>query len=239
MITAGSDLKMILRLEGVFFERFELQAFPFDLQDLTVTLAIKCATNGKMPVDFANEKASCKVLTEHFAYSDVWQLDPMMATEVGVVGAASRQFPCVHMRAKVRRRPGFTLINVAFPSMVICGLPTVVFSIDEEITGDKLAINLTVLPGLSHTAPHSTRHLTSRIQSDAKRSHAQPSRVFSCCSPPSRSRWSLRSTCRRRDAHTIVGPRRCRRSARPLSSLLHCSACRRYRTSRWSTSTCW
>ena len=32
VITAGKDLKLILRLEGVFFERFELQAFPFDLQ---------------------------------------------------------------------------------------------------------------------------------------------------------------------------------------------------------------
>jgi len=32
---------------------------------------------------------------------------------------------------QVRRRPGFTLINVAFPSMVICGLPAVVFSIQE------------------------------------------------------------------------------------------------------------
>jgi len=41
------------------------------------------------------------VLTEHFAYADVWQLDPMMQTEVAVVGAASRQFPAVHMRAKV------------------------------------------------------------------------------------------------------------------------------------------
>ena len=145
VINAGNDLKLVLRLEGVFFERFELQAFPFDVQELGVTVAVKCATNGKMPLTIVDEAASCRVLTDHFAYADVWELDPTIRTEVGVVGPLSRQFPAVHLRAMVRRRPGFTLINVAAPSMVICGLPATVFAVEVEYTSDKLAINLAIL----------------------------------------------------------------------------------------------
>jgi len=50
--TEGNDLQLIKRVEGIFFERFELQNFPFDEQDLTVTVSCNCAMEGPVPVEF-------------------------------------------------------------------------------------------------------------------------------------------------------------------------------------------
>ena len=49
----GNDLHLIQRVEGEFFERFELHAFPFDAQDLTVTMCFNCAKNGPVPVELS------------------------------------------------------------------------------------------------------------------------------------------------------------------------------------------
>ena len=49
---AGSDLQLIKRVEGEFFSRFELRSFPFDAQDLTITIGTHCATAGPVPMTF-------------------------------------------------------------------------------------------------------------------------------------------------------------------------------------------
>ena len=146
VLTAGDDLKLILRLEGDFFERFQLRTFPFDVQNLTVTLSVKCATNGMMPLELSAAGASCKVLTQHFAYADVWELEPTLHTELALTGTdETRRFPAVHLRAMVRRRPGFVLTNVAVPSLAISGLPALTFAVEVELVGDKMAISFAIL----------------------------------------------------------------------------------------------
>ena len=48
----GNDLILVARFEGTFMEPMELKGFPFDVQDLTASLAINCRTTGMMPVHF-------------------------------------------------------------------------------------------------------------------------------------------------------------------------------------------
>lgn len=47
--TEGNDLKLIQRIEGLFNQRFCLRDFPFDQQDLTVTLSANCALEVRSP----------------------------------------------------------------------------------------------------------------------------------------------------------------------------------------------
>jgi hypothetical protein len=48
---AGNDIHLALRYEGDFFENMELENFPFDMQELSLSIAINCRTGGNMPCD--------------------------------------------------------------------------------------------------------------------------------------------------------------------------------------------
>ena len=46
----GGDLMLNMRVEGDFFNTFDLRRFPFDQQRLTFTLTVKCAREGSVPL---------------------------------------------------------------------------------------------------------------------------------------------------------------------------------------------
>ncbi|KAL7536189.1 hypothetical protein ACHAWF_005395 [Thalassiosira exigua] len=147
-----NDLEIIQRIEGDFFERFELQNFPMDAQDLTITVSVNCATEGPVPVEFTLEPIpgapppQLAADTVNFAYSDIWDINPCLAAEVTDVGAnAERRFPAVHLRACVARKPNFVLMNVAFPSAVISLLSLLTFFVSMEALGGRLNHSITLL----------------------------------------------------------------------------------------------
>ena len=45
--TEGDNLQLIKRVEARFSQRFQLSDFPFDQQDLTITISANCALEGK------------------------------------------------------------------------------------------------------------------------------------------------------------------------------------------------
>ncbi|KAL7531377.1 hypothetical protein ACHAWF_003744 [Thalassiosira exigua] len=150
--TDKDDLQIIQRVEGEFFERFELQNFPMDAQDLTITVSVNCATKGPVPVEFVLEPVpgapppQLGVDTVNFAYDDIWEINPSVTPEVTDVGAnAERRFPAVHLRACVARKPNFVLMNVAFPSAVISLLSLLTFFVSTEELGSRLDLSLTLL----------------------------------------------------------------------------------------------
>ena len=102
----GDDLQLIKRIEGRFFERFELRNFPFDRQDLTITVSANCSCEGPVPVDFrVGDDPQLGVDTINFPHGDIWELSPALSASLATVGASSsRRFPAVHLRAHVRRR---------------------------------------------------------------------------------------------------------------------------------------
>ena len=74
----GDDLILAFRYEGTFAERLELEAFPFDAQDLVVSLAINCRTTGMTPVKLVvpcEADAHHSIDMEHFTLDDEWTLD--------------------------------------------------------------------------------------------------------------------------------------------------------------------
>ena len=143
----GDDLHLVKRVEGVFFTSFELAHFPYDMQMLTVTFSVTCAIEGPVPCELmkpAPENAGIDVDT--FAYGNEYELLPQLSVELVTLSATTtRHFPAMHIRACVRRRAGFVLINVALPSMVIAALPAATFFVEAEEVGDKLQLAVTTL----------------------------------------------------------------------------------------------
>merc|ERR1719329_975139 len=84
--------------------------------------------------------------TANFAYGDVWELSPSIATEVTTVGATSkRRFCAVHLRACVSRQPNFIILNVVIPMACISLLGVTTFTIDLKDVQDRIAIAVALL----------------------------------------------------------------------------------------------
>lgn len=153
----GDDLLISKRIEGHFFERFKLHDFPFDAQDLAITVSTNCATEGAVPVRFVVPDADDVAADEldrpqlgvdvvNFAHSDIWDLSPRIYTSVTTVGASSkRRFSAVHLRAHVKRRSNFVLMNVAVPVSIISFLSLMTFLVPPEEIADGLDLNFTIL----------------------------------------------------------------------------------------------
>ncbi|KAL7530745.1 hypothetical protein ACHAXR_005896 [Thalassiosira sp. AJA248-18] len=145
--TEGNDLQLIKRIEGSFFERFDLHDFPFDEQDLTVTISANCANEGPVPVQFVvNPGEQLGVDTVNFAHADIWDLSPNLSATVTTVGATKcRRFPAVHLRANVKRHSSFLLINAAMPVSAISFLSLATFFVPPKDTADRLEISIIIL----------------------------------------------------------------------------------------------
>ena len=52
VVRRDGDILLSMRFEGDFHESMEMGMFPFDMQELSVDIAINCRTSGILPVDF-------------------------------------------------------------------------------------------------------------------------------------------------------------------------------------------
>ena len=68
VVKAGKDhLDLVTQADGEFFELMELQRFPFDEQDLSVTLRCLCANEGSVAVKFEGlQTASLNLDSDNF-----------------------------------------------------------------------------------------------------------------------------------------------------------------------------
>ena len=144
----GDDLNLVKHVEGQFFERFELQPFPFDSQDLTVTLVSQCASSGPVPCELVlGRSAHLGVDVATFAFADQWALSPTITAQMTTthLGATERRFPCLHLRAVVSRRPAFIILNVFLPTMVITALSSVTYFVEVDQAAARLDLSVGVL----------------------------------------------------------------------------------------------
>mmetsp|Transcript_670 Transcript_670/g.1379 ORF Transcript_670/g.1379 Transcript_670/m.1379 type:complete len:457 (+) Transcript_670:119-1489(+) len=150
----GNNLQLIKRVEGYFFERFDLHNFPFDEQNLTVTVSANCAMEGPVPVVFFvpvldgldDPPAQLGADTVNFALGDIWDLGETLSASVTTIGAnSSRRFPAVNLRANVKRHSNFIMLNAAIPVSSISFLSLTTFFVPPEDTADRLELSITIL----------------------------------------------------------------------------------------------
>lgn len=117
VIKSGDDLVLSMRFEGEFFENMELESFPFDMQELSIDIAINCRPNGKLPVDLVVAQDAQIGVSEHgFALHQLYDLDARMTYVERVTGdETSSCYPTITISARVYRRPGFVIYNVIIP----------------------------------------------------------------------------------------------------------------------------
>jgi len=139
----GDDLILSMRFEGTFFENMELHMFPFDMQELSIDVAVNCRRNGKLPVDLSVAKdAKITSSPDGFALHQLYGLDSRMTfTERFSEGV----YPTITLSARVYRRPSFVIVNVAIPMAVFVLLSFLQFAVPPAEQDVRLGVTLTLV----------------------------------------------------------------------------------------------
>lgn len=114
----GDDVYISARWEGVFFERFELHDFPFDLQALTMSLSINCRSTGPIPAIWTHsESTSTVVSSDEQLLGDAWTLKLRnLLLRAHFVGFdADRLFPTISISAIIQRQSHYFVTNGVLP----------------------------------------------------------------------------------------------------------------------------
>ena len=153
VVTDGDDILMNLRFEGIFSEIMELEQFPCDVQDLTMSLAFNCRTTGMMPLRIRNSPTvKTSIAPDAFVDGKMWTLHPHLELRAGEYGTMEdRKFPSLQMIVLVGRNPQFYLWNLALP--VFCFVPLCIlqFCVPRDQTPERLGVSLAiVLTAIAH-----------------------------------------------------------------------------------------
>uniref|UniRef100_A0A1I8F1J5 Neur_chan_LBD domain-containing protein n=1 Tax=Macrostomum lignano TaxID=282301 RepID=A0A1I8F1J5_9PLAT len=134
-------------LRGRFFERMELWHFPFDTQDITVTV---CSNLPEAAVELQEmpDKPS-RVFTSTFTDEQEWSLHTHVeASKTSVISDSQigpRQRPAVQFSTRATRRATFYVVNIWFVSFILCMLALCVFGIDRQNLQGRLQLSFILL----------------------------------------------------------------------------------------------
>lgn len=165
-MVSGDDIMIKMRIEGSFYERLELWDFPFDKQDLTMSLAVNVRTTGNTPVTLAvaDDVLLAVDMDEGMQLSQFFTIDTLKAddgsvltdrsgkqmakvdvvcTETGT--AADRMFPAMNISIKIIRKPEYYVFNVTVPMIIFNCLAFLQFTISPEFVPERLSISLTLV----------------------------------------------------------------------------------------------
>ena len=133
---SGSDLLMLFRFEGTFSEVMELEDFPCDVQDLTISMCFNCRTTGMMPLQvITSPDLSTGISRDGFVDGRKWNLHDQVGVKPGVVGLQEdRKFPSVELGLLVGRQPLFFLLNLAMPVFFFAPIAMLQFCVPRDNT---------------------------------------------------------------------------------------------------------
>jgi len=146
-------------LTGHFKEKFELKTFPFDAQDLQVSLRSAHAIGHPARQDIVapevrlvantSKKYAPVVNLSGFAYDEEYALSPSVLSIRSLtdpdLSQSGCQYPGLNFALKVVRRPEFYLYNVVLPLFLLVAIAFSAFALTPEFLPDKLNIIMTIL----------------------------------------------------------------------------------------------
>ncbi|KAL4217110.1 hypothetical protein ACF0H5_023565 [Mactra antiquata] len=133
--------------KGTFMENLELDDFPFDVQDLTITVA------SELPIsecELMEDKEEHHVVNrQSFVDEQEWHL--YVHTECNkkelvidqVDNSVKRSALSVKCRAA--RRPGYFVWNIFMITFLICSLAFATFSVDKKLPQNRLQLSFTLV----------------------------------------------------------------------------------------------
>lgn len=151
VLTKGHDLEMLVRVDGMFTEIFELAHYPFDNQGLTMMSCFNCRVNGPMPIEIDVDNTAALTMTciRLCPPNREWIVEPVLHVSPQLIGTGDRSFPGISFTTKVTREPFYYLVYFAAPFGIfsmLAVLTTCRRSLDD--VGDRaqngLVLTLTV-----------------------------------------------------------------------------------------------
>ncbi|ELT93511.1 hypothetical protein CAPTEDRAFT_221712 [Capitella teleta] len=135
------------RLNGSFLEYLELNQFPFDTQDLTITVT---SDKGEAEVDLVEDRGEgCDINVQSFVDEQEWHLHSHVHTwrkiTTKIVQNTKYKHPALSAACKASRRPGFFVWNILVVMMFICSLSFGTFTVDIDLPQNRLQLSFILL----------------------------------------------------------------------------------------------
>nr|XP_022345195.1 uncharacterized protein LOC111137822 isoform X2 [Crassostrea virginica] len=148
-LTPGDDnnlalVQLVWRFKGFFKENLELQHFPMDVQDLTISISTERSVHEIALIE--DQTSLSSVNTQAFLDASEWNLynhTESFRDKTTVEYASSTVHPILHVQCRVARKIGYFVWNIIFIVFLIIGLTFASYSIEVD-SADRLAVNITL-----------------------------------------------------------------------------------------------
>ncbi|KAL3311863.1 hypothetical protein Ciccas_009553 [Cichlidogyrus casuarinus] len=141
------------RVSGIFLENLELDHFPFDVQDLTITVASNLSTAEIRLVNDPDEphrinkqsfvaEQSLKDEQEWYLYKHIETEQHELTHEYAEPGSFR---PALSVKCRAARRPAYFIWNIFLVTFLICSLSLVTFAVDQNQPQSRLQLTFTLV----------------------------------------------------------------------------------------------
>ncbi|XP_052796254.1 uncharacterized protein LOC128228793 [Mya arenaria] len=140
------------RIKGKFFEKMELNTFPFDVQSISLVLSSEL-TNNKLEIVEDMDEVSC-IYVDCFSDSQEWELHNFVELEPLEISAQytrdRKNYPGLVTTCCVSRRSGFFAWNVLVIVNLLSIFAFTTFAVDPTLTQNRLQLSfILILAGIS------------------------------------------------------------------------------------------
>lgn len=132
-----------IKIGGMFYEAMDLNQFPFDSQDLTVSIVSDLETNEVEFVEDLQERSGINVGA--FKAGQEWtlkkNLNTWKKTNIKVINKQTHKYPVFCIAAKGSRKPQFFLWNIVLIMFSICSMAFGTFSVGLNVPQSRLQLS--------------------------------------------------------------------------------------------------
>ncbi|CAF1361737.1 unnamed protein product [Rotaria magnacalcarata] len=146
----GTDTPMIYemrKVKGVFLENLELNDFPVDVQDLTITVSTTRTVNEVLLIADSHQLSA--INTHAFIDQQEWRLHEHVETSTKLLSSpftpSQNQHPAFSATCHAARRPGYFYWNVYFLIFFITVMAFTTFSVTYNLPQNRLQLSFTLL----------------------------------------------------------------------------------------------
>ncbi|CAF1052001.1 unnamed protein product [Rotaria sordida] len=146
----GTDTPMIYemrKIKGVFLENLELNDFPVDVQDLSITISTTRTVNEVSLIADTHQLSA--INTHAFIDQQEWRLHEHVETSTKLISSpftpSQNQHPAFSATCHAARRPGYFYWNVYFLIFFITVMAFATFSVTYNLPQNRLQLSFTLL----------------------------------------------------------------------------------------------
>lgn len=135
------------RIKGTFLENLELDDFPFDVQDLTVTIMSDLNTH---EIDLVEDTREPHMVNrQSFIDEQEWHLYKYVETEMKEVSNEyedpSIKKPALLVKCRAARRPAYFFWNIFLITFLICSMSFTTFAVQRNLPQNRLQLSFTLV----------------------------------------------------------------------------------------------